>query len=796
MITVLLRAAYLMQSYTPGQTIFSVMREHTEAGRHDEAAKLLRIAKCNPATAAEAQVWEGMQVLSSDPHRAYRLFNSAVVAMPDRAELHLLQARAAALTGEAELAHQLTENALYVDPLLPTIRVAAWRSRARTLPQEALQQQLLKALPDITDGSELAAVLPMLPAGPLGVVAYDPITSELSGWAIDPTRPNEVVQLECLAMNQRMVLSADHVSPLLRSAGLPGNHGGIRLKVPAGTYRLDVRVAGGNMLSGSPLVPLAPLVNPPPPKGDPRKQPVDILIPVYRGEAETLACIHSVLAARKLNGVKHEIIVLEDASPEPALVAALIALAQSGAITLVRHPANLGFIRGMNRGMIMHPERDVIWLNADTLVHGNWVDRLRQAAYSSAEIASVTPFSNNGELMSFPEPSKSHVMPDPDQLKHLDSLAAGTKTGPVRIDVGNGFCMYLRRKAMATVGFLDEVHMARGYGEETDWCLRATVAGFQHVGAPNVFVAHKGEVSFGPEKRLRVKQNLQIINNRYPWAEQAYSRFTLKDPLEPIRNRLQTARLNDLKSAVRVGTLSQVLQVLDYHTNEESGLPTSPEAARLSNNLCLTRDYRKGKWWAVLRATVAPLPLCLRYVLPDQIGALTADLAKVGVTKIDQPSDKKLTLGTQAIIDALGLPAVTQKSSADPVVRLTADDRENSAWVLSDSEFPSFTSSCLQFTRRVAACRSNMHLLTLGSVPVHPALQATGAVLISEIPMHADASAHARAVGAVALHHQFNDPIVNDADSILPSLKQSKHAQTCVHKIQDEHDNAPVRSHP
>src|SRR5205814_1581575 len=48
---------------------------------------------------------------------------------------------------------------------------------------------------------------------------------------------------------------------------------------------------------------------------------VDVIIPVYRGYDETLACIHSVLSAPVQT--PYEIVVVDDCSPEPDLSAAL-----------------------------------------------------------------------------------------------------------------------------------------------------------------------------------------------------------------------------------------------------------------------------------------------------------------------------------------------------------------------------------------------------------------------------------------------------------------------------------------
>ena len=47
---------------------------------------------------------------------------------------------------------------------------------------------------------------------------------------------------------------------------------------------------------------------------------------------------------------------------------------------------------------------------------------------------------------------------------------------------GNGFCMYVRRKALQQVGLFDDVAFPRGYCEENDWCQRAIAHGWCHVG--------------------------------------------------------------------------------------------------------------------------------------------------------------------------------------------------------------------------------------------------------------------------------------------------------------------------
>lgn len=424
---------------------------------------------------------------------------------------------------------------------------------------EDLRRIILAHLPDITAANELAFVLRLLAAqtglpGTIGVVRYLPDAQEIHGWAIDLNNVHTPASLQLEANGQLINMLASAPHPLLTAAGLPATHGGIRIKVPNATPSVQVRFDNGTALLGSPVSAMPTFVAPPATLKVGDKQPVDVLIPVYDGLAETLECINSALEARKLNRTPHRLVVIEDATPVPALRKALKVLAGKGKITLVQNPINLGFIRSMNRAMALSPRQDVVWLNADTRVHGDWLDRLRNVAYSDEAIASVTPFTNNGELMSFPESRFSHPMPSAPEQARLDDLARLTDSPAMEIETGCGFCLYLKREALNSVGYLDEVELLRGYGEETDWCLRARGLGWSHVGAPNVFVAHQGGISFGAEKALRVAHNNAILKRRYPDASSRYDNFCLRDPIRPARQALQRARCATGRTTVDAAT--------------------------------------------------------------------------------------------------------------------------------------------------------------------------------------------------------------------------------------------------
>jgi GT2 family glycosyltransferase len=57
--------------------------------------------------------------------------------------------------------------------------------------------------------------------------------------------------------------------------------------------------------------------------------------------------------------------------------------------------------------MRLHPERDVVLLNSDTVVANDWLDRLLACADLESRIGTVTPFSNNATICSFPGAERS-----------------------------------------------------------------------------------------------------------------------------------------------------------------------------------------------------------------------------------------------------------------------------------------------------------------------------------------------------------------------------------------------------
>jgi len=276
----------------------------------------------------------------------------------------------------------------------------------------------------------------------------------------------------------------------------------------------------------------------------PPDAPVDIIVPVYRGLEDTRRCVQSVLASTCQ--VPWHLILINDASPESALADWLRAVAaQDARITLLENDGNLGFVATVNRGMALNGTRDVLLLNSDTEVAGDWLDRLRRAAYGDARIASVTPFSNNATICSYPLFCQPNALPRGWTVAALDALCAQTLAGEV-IDAptGVGFCMYIRRDCLDAIGLFDVERFGKGYGEENDFCQRAAQAGWRNLHLLDTFVLHSGGASFGESKSARELAAMQTLDRLHPRYASEVAQFVQRDPAQPARLRLDAARLH------------------------------------------------------------------------------------------------------------------------------------------------------------------------------------------------------------------------------------------------------------
>jgi len=268
---------------------------------------------------------------------------------------------------------------------------------------------------------------------------------------------------------------------------------------------------------------------------------IDVIIPVFKGYNDTIACIYSVLISQC--ETPFELIVINDCSPDFELSRTLRELSQLGLITYLTNPANSGFVRSVNKGMKLHSDRDVVLLNSDTVVYPNWLDRLAFHA-SRKDVSTVTPLSNNATICSYPYEHQNNQDELEISFKELDNLCSDLfKEKAIEIPTGIGYCMYIRREVINKVGFFDDNTFDMGYGEENDFCINALKKGYRNLFALDIFVRHTGEVSFSKDSQKRQDKAIKSLLKKHPDYMGLVNDYINKSPAKSYRRMLDATRI-------------------------------------------------------------------------------------------------------------------------------------------------------------------------------------------------------------------------------------------------------------
>lgn len=245
-------------------------------------------------------------------------------------------------------------------------------------------------------------------------------------------------------------------------------------------------------------------------------------IPVY-GRLELLQ--RAVRAMDRHTPAEVELVVIDDCGQPRLAESALAGWLTSGrAWRLISHQTNQGFVASANEFFELAGDRDVILLNSDAEVLPGWFEGLQAAVLSQPRTASASAMADHGTVLSVPKLSR------PADLGQVLPVLRKALPVAVELPVAVGHCTWFTRAALAEVGLLDRA-FDPGYGEEVDWSMRASNAGFVHQAALHSYVLHAGQASFGKPGRLfsLARRHELLLLRRYParWRE---LRLFARDP--------------------------------------------------------------------------------------------------------------------------------------------------------------------------------------------------------------------------------------------------------------------------
>ncbi len=243
----------------------------------------------------------------------------------------------------------------------------------------------------------------------------------------------------------------------------------------------------------------------------------DIIIPIWDQLTFTKDCIEHI---RKNTAYPYRLILIDNASGPEArayleglrdegrgkLAVERRGLAKGGrddcgGVVLIRNEENLGYVKAINQGLKISDAPYVCMMNNDTIPASGWLEKMIAFAEVHKDVGLVNP-QCNGHLNT---PIESYAR-----------ALWKNKGKYMEMNQCQGFCMLVKRELIDKVGFLDEAYGIGGY-DDTDYSMRAHLAGYRSVAIYDAYVYHRLHVSFDKagDREEWVRKNRKLFYDKW-----------------------------------------------------------------------------------------------------------------------------------------------------------------------------------------------------------------------------------------------------------------------------------------
>lgn len=236
---------------------------------------------------------------------------------------------------------------------------------------------------------------------------------------------------------------------------------------------------------------------------------VSILMVTYNKAEYTYQCLETIKAH---SDVPYELVIVDNASSDGT--ANLLDRIENA--TVIRNRENVGFLKACNQGAQTVKGEYILFLNNDTQVPPNWLNRLVETLRSYPSCGAV------GAKLVFPNGRLQEA--GCTVLEDGVTRGNGRNSNPLNpdfcsvkeMDYCSGACLLVRKDLFTRLGWFDERY-SPAYYEDADLCFGIRKLGYKVVIQPEVQVIHYefGSGSFGKAYELSLENRKKFMEK---WA--------------------------------------------------------------------------------------------------------------------------------------------------------------------------------------------------------------------------------------------------------------------------------------
>jgi len=223
-----------------------------------------------------------------------------------------------------------------------------------------------------------------------------------------------------------------------------------------------------------------------------------VLILHFADPKKTLACLSSIDKADK-KGLLVKIFLIDNGTGTK--------FAKNKNIEFIRNSRNLGFAKGINRGLLKALKNKntdyFLILNNDTRLPRDFFQKIKETSFAVSGV--VIKFkSEKGEWI---YDYGGKINPWTAKTEHFEYKRLIKKYIPSNQDYFSGCCLLIKREVFAKIGLFDERYFF--YYEDVDFCLSARNAGFNLGLVQDSVIFHELSSSIGRWSNKAIFENLK-----------------------------------------------------------------------------------------------------------------------------------------------------------------------------------------------------------------------------------------------------------------------------------------------